>query len=340
MPLRRPVTAIRQFLRTEAAGGYVLMAAATAAMVVANSALSETYTRSLHQAFAGLSVRHWINDGLMALFFLLVGLEIKRELIDGELSSWPRRILPGAAALGGMVLPALVYLAVNHGLAADASSRAANASGWAIPAATDIAFALGVFALLGKRVPASLKLLLTAIAIIDDLGAILIIAIAYTASLDLVAIAVPSPNASAAMNRLMVKPMPQSSDRPQIWRQVAWAGASAKPSFTIAAMAPNTPSCLPRTRPSAMPSGTGANASPGAMPRRSTPALAKPKIGTMTNALTGESACSRRSKGVVLASGVPLVRRIGIVKATATPANVAWMPESSTATQMPAPMTR
>ncbi len=181
MTRRRPITAIRQFLQTEAAGGYVLMAAAALAIAVANSPLSATYTHALHAYVGGLSVLHWINDGLMALFFLLVGLEIKREMIDGEMSSWSRRILPGAAALGGMVVPALVYLAVNR-------SHPENLNGWAIPAATDIAFALGVLALLGPRVPASLKLLLTAIAIIDDLGAILIIAIAYTDTIRLVAL--------------------------------------------------------------------------------------------------------------------------------------------------------
>ena len=181
MSKRRPLSTIRRLLKAEAAGGYVLMAAAALAMIVANSALSEGYFHSLHLDFAGLSLLHWVNDGLMALFFLLVGLEIKRELIDGEMASWPRRILPGAAALGGMVMPALIYLAINR-------SHPANLDGWAIPAATDIAFALGVLALLGNRVPTSLKLLLTAIAIIDDLGAILIIAIAYTDSLDLVAL--------------------------------------------------------------------------------------------------------------------------------------------------------
>lgn len=181
MSYRRPVTAIRKLLRTEAAGGYVLMAAAALALVVANSPLSVAYSHALHIDIAGLSLLHWINDGLMALFFLLVGLEIKRELIDGEMSSWPRRIVPGAAALGGMMLPAMVYLAVNRG-------HPANVAGWAIPAATDIAFALGVLALLGSRVPASIKLLLTAIAIIDDLGAILIIAVAYTESLNLAAL--------------------------------------------------------------------------------------------------------------------------------------------------------
>ena len=200
MPYRRPITAIRHLLSTEAAGGYVLMAAATLAMIVANSPWSETYAHALHIEIAGLSLLHWINDGLMAIFFLLVGLEIKRELIDGEMSSWPRRILPGAAALGGMIIPALIYLAVNADIPA-------NRDGWAIPAATDIAFALGVLAILGSRIPASLKLLLTAIAIIDDLGAIVIIAVAYTShlKLDELGLAIAGLAVLAGLNRFGVR---------------------------------------------------------------------------------------------------------------------------------------
>jgi NhaA family Na+:H+ antiporter len=176
------LSTIRRLMAAEATGGYVLMAAAALAMLVANSALSTDYVTTLHSEIAGLSVLHWINDGLMTLFFLLVGLEIKRELIDGGMTSWPRRLLPGAAALGGMVVPALIFLVINR-------DHPANIAGWAIPSATDIAFALGILSLLGNRVPSSLKLLLTAIAIIDDLGAILIIAIAYTETLDLAALA-------------------------------------------------------------------------------------------------------------------------------------------------------
>ena len=176
-PRWRPASTLRQFLATEAAGGYILMAAAAAALIVANSPLSGFYAHTLHIEFAGHSLLHWVNDGLMAVFFLLIGLEVKRELIAGELATNARRILPGAAAIAGMAVPALIYLAFNY-------QDPAHRDGWAIPAATDIAFALGVLALLGSRVPGSLKILLTAIAIIDDLGAIIIIAVAYTAKLD------------------------------------------------------------------------------------------------------------------------------------------------------------
>lgn len=175
-------TVIRELLASQASGGQVLMFAAAAAMFAANSALSEQYFHLLHIELGPMSLLHWINDGLMAVFFLLVGCEIKREFVDGEMASWPRRILPGVAAAAGMAVPALVYLAINH-------AAPANLHGWAIPTATDIAFALGVMALLGNRVPASLKLLLTAIAVIDDLGAIVVIAAVYTESVDLAALA-------------------------------------------------------------------------------------------------------------------------------------------------------
>ncbi|MFV3131530.1 Na+/H+ antiporter NhaA [Niveispirillum sp. KHB5.9] len=169
---------LRRFLDSEASGGLLLMAVAALAIIIANSPLSEIYFSSLKAYLGPLSVQHWINDALMAVFFLMVGLEIKREMTDGQLSSWTRRLLPGAAALGGMAVPALVYLAFNH-----SDPQAAN--GWAIPAATDIAFALGVLSLLGPRVPSSLKVFLAALAIIDDLGAVIIIALFYTSGLSL-----------------------------------------------------------------------------------------------------------------------------------------------------------
>jgi len=167
------VTAIRRFFAGEAAGAIVLLAATIAALLVANSPLAAAYFATLDHAVAGMSVHHWIDDGAMALFFLLIGLEVKSEFVSGHLSTWGERILPGAAALAGMVVPACLYLLVNIG-------TPASLRGWAIPAATDIAFALGILALLGSRVPTSLKVLLTAIAVIDDLLAILVIALFYT----------------------------------------------------------------------------------------------------------------------------------------------------------------
>ncbi len=169
----KPKSALRAFLRSEASGGLVLMAAAAAAMIVANSPLGDGYARILESHVGPLSVRHWVDDALMALFFLLVGLEIKRELVDGHLSSWSDRALPSIAAISGMAVPAGVYLAIAGG-------TPGLARGWAIPSATDIAFAIGVMALLGKRVPTSLKLFLTTVAIVDDMGAVAVIALAYT----------------------------------------------------------------------------------------------------------------------------------------------------------------
>jgi NhaA family Na+:H+ antiporter len=172
----RPISVLRAFLDNSASGGLVLMAAAALALIVANSPLSTAYFNVLQVYLGPLSIQHWINDGLMAIFFLVVGLEIKREVLDGQLATWSRRILPGVAAAGGMVVPALIFAAFNY-------NDPTTLRGWAIPAATDIAFALGVVALLGSRVPTSLKVFLTALAIIDDLGAVLIIALFYTSDL-------------------------------------------------------------------------------------------------------------------------------------------------------------
>ncbi len=178
---RRPASVLRAFLANEAAAGLLLMAAAVAALLIANSPLAPVYFAALKLYVGPLSILHWINDALMALFFLLVGLEIKRELLDGRLRTWPDRILPGVAALGGMVGPALVFVAVNW-------HSPETLRGWAIPTATDIAFALGVLALLGNRVPISLKVFLTALAILDDLGAVAVIALFYTAEINVQAL--------------------------------------------------------------------------------------------------------------------------------------------------------
>ena len=174
------------FFQLEAASGLVLLIAAIIALVISNSNLSELYFSTLEQyLFIGvnnfglkLSVHHWINDLLMAVFFFFVTLEIKREFIQGELSNLKKALLPIIGAVGGMVIPALVYVSINLG-----NSETLN--GWAIPSATDIAFSLGILSLLGSRVPISLKIFLTALAIIDDLGAILIIAFFYSGDLSI-----------------------------------------------------------------------------------------------------------------------------------------------------------
>ena len=165
------------------------MASAALAMIFANSALSDGYFHFIHAVtgpeltpkLGPMTVHLWINDGLMAIFFLLVGLEIKREFVDGHLATWADRRLPVIAAAAGMVFPAMVYLAIVGG-------DPALVRGWAIPAATDIAFAIGVLALLGSRAPASLKLFLTTVAIVDDMGAVVIIALFYTAEMNLMAL--------------------------------------------------------------------------------------------------------------------------------------------------------
>jgi NhaA family Na+:H+ antiporter len=182
---------LKEFVQHESAAGLLLMATALLAMLVANSAWSADY-QALLQVPVMVQVAEfgihkplllWINDGLMAIFFLLVGLELKREWLVGELADKSQVVLPAFAALGGMAMPAVLYVAIN---AHDASAL----SGWAIPAATDIAFALGILSLLGSRVPLSLKVFLTSLAIFDDVGAIVIIALFYTADLSLQALAV------------------------------------------------------------------------------------------------------------------------------------------------------
>ncbi|ESQ86692.1 sodium:proton antiporter [Asticcacaulis sp. AC460] len=194
------VSLFHAFVNSNVSGGLVLILAAVLALIVANSPLSETYFHTLHHKLAGLSVLHWINDALMALFFLLVGLEIKREMLTGQLSDWPRRALPGIAAAGGVIVPAVIYVLCNQ-------TTPQTLRGWAIPTATDIAFALGVLALLGSRVPPALKVFLTALAIIDDLVAVIVIAIFYTSGLSLLwlAAAVAGLCLLWLFNRLKVK---------------------------------------------------------------------------------------------------------------------------------------
>lgn len=222
-PSGRPVSVLRALFANSASGGLVLMAAAAAAILIANSPLSPSYFELLSSYVGPLSVAHWINDGLMAVFFLVVGLEIKREVLDGQLSSWNRRILPGVAALGGMIVPALIFLAFN-------GSDPATARGWAIPAATDIAFALGVLSLLGKRVPTSLKVFLTALAIIDDLGAVFIIALFYTGDLSLLPLLLAFGVVAmlVAMNRLgVVRLLPYMVVGAILWVLVLQSGVHA-----------------------------------------------------------------------------------------------------------------
>jgi Na+:H+ antiporter, NhaA family len=174
------------FFQLEAASGLVLLIAAIFALIISNSNFSYLYFQSLEKyLFIGindfglkLSVHHWINDALMAIFFFFVTLEIKREFIQGELSNIKQALLPIIAAVGGMVIPALFYVFINWG-------NMETMNGWAIPSATDIAFSLGILSLLGSRVPISLKIFLTALAIIDDLGAILIIAFFYSGDLSI-----------------------------------------------------------------------------------------------------------------------------------------------------------
>ena len=180
---------LREFLRQEAASGILLMIAAAVALVLANSPVWEAWDELWHTQLGfivgdhewSMSLVHWVNDGLMAIFFLVVGLEIKRELRMGELREPRTALLPMVAAIGGAVVPALIYIGINMG--------GAGASGWGIPMATDIAFALGVLAIVGSRVPTSLKIFLTTLAIVDDLLAVLVIAVFYTGSIDLLGVA-------------------------------------------------------------------------------------------------------------------------------------------------------
>jgi len=185
----RIVNKIQDFLKLETSAGFVLMAVALLALIANNSPLAGFYSSFLSTPvevqFGGFEIAKplllWINDGLMAIFFFLVGLEIKNEVLEGELSTFDKAALPLFAAVGGILAPAAIYVFFNW-------SDPVMVQGWAIPAATDIAFALGILALVGSRVPVSLKILLLAVAIIDDLAAIIIIALFYTQDLSLVAL--------------------------------------------------------------------------------------------------------------------------------------------------------
>ncbi len=182
---------IEEFIKKESASGILLIITTILALVLSNTFMSPIYQLFLHipveirigALHLDKSLYHWVNDGLMAIFFLLIGLEVKREILEGHLSTVKQIALPGIAAVGGMVVPAVIYLAFN-------SNNPIAANGWAIPTATDIAFALGILSLLGKRVPISLKIFLMALAIIDDLGAIVIIAVFYTTNLSILSIVI------------------------------------------------------------------------------------------------------------------------------------------------------
>ena len=199
---------VQEFIKLETSGGVILMIAAIFAMIIANTPLSAIYDLIL-STYIKVGIGNfeiakpailWINDGLMAIFFFLVGLEIKREVLAGELSSFDKAILPIMAAIGGMAVPGIIFAIVNWG-------TPENLNGWAIPTATDIAFALGILALIGSRAPIALKIFLLAIAIIDDLGAIVIIAIFYTSELSINALAISMLGFAAAvvLNRMGIQ---------------------------------------------------------------------------------------------------------------------------------------
>ncbi|MEH6661303.1 MAG: Na+/H+ antiporter NhaA [Parasphingorhabdus sp.] len=233
--------ALREFIAQETSAGIVLFCAAVAAMVAMNSAFNPYYLAFLNipvaVQFGALEIAKplslWINDGLMAIFFFLVGLEVKRELLEGQLSSIEQASLPFIAAIGGMALPALVFLYFNW-------TVPENINGWAIPAATDIAFALGVLALLGKHAPVSLKILLLAIAIIDDIGAIIIIALFYTAEVSSFSLLLAGGGTILlfAMNRLgVVRTAPYILVGTFLWICVLKSGVHATLAGVIAALA-------------------------------------------------------------------------------------------------------
>jgi NhaA family Na+:H+ antiporter len=229
---QRSRTTFQRFIESEATGGLVLMASAALGLAMANSPLAPDYEALLHAPLGSLDLLHWINDGLMTFFFLLVGLEIKREMVEGHLDTWPRRTLPLIAALGGMLVPALIFMAINF-------PHPENWRGWAVPTATDIAFALGVLALVGSRVPTSLKVFLTSLAIIDDLGAILIIAIFYASYLSFVALAAAAVFAATLywLNRRgETRPLPYILLGVMLWAAMLYSGIHATLAGVVLAM--------------------------------------------------------------------------------------------------------
>lgn len=234
-------SALRSFLASEAAGGIILMVASALAMFMSNSVFADPYFHSIHAVvgpeltpiLGPMTVHLWINDGLMAIFFLLVGLEIKREFVDGHLATWADRRLPVISAAAGMIVPAAIYLFF-------AGNDPQLVRGWAIPAATDIAFAIGVLALLGSRAPASLKLFLTTVAIVDDMGAVAIIALFYTAELNLMALlaALVLWLAMLALNRFKVNALwPYLILAALLWYATLLSGVHATIAGVLAAFA-------------------------------------------------------------------------------------------------------
>ncbi len=239
--IKKTSAALQEFIAQETSAGIILFCAAVAAMVAMNSAFNPYYLAFLDipvaLQFGALEIAKplslWINDGLMAIFFFLVGLEVKRELIEGQLSSIEQASLPFLAAIGGMAVPALVFLYFNW-------TVPENINGWAIPAATDIAFALGVLALLGKHAPVSLKILLLAIAIIDDIGAIIIIALFYTADVSSTSLLLAGGGTVLlfAMNRLgVIRTAPYILVGIFLWICVLKSGVHATLAGVIAALA-------------------------------------------------------------------------------------------------------
>lgn len=239
-PIDKVLKPLNEFLRLESAGGLVLMATAALALLIANTPLERYYAALLEVPLVvklggfgvGKPLLLWINDGLMAVFFLLVGLELKREVLQGHLSEWRRATLPAFAAFGGMLVPALIYVAFNK-------SDAGAMKGWAIPTATDIAFALGVVSLLGSRVPAALKAFLLSVAIFDDLGAVVVIALFYTADLSVASLIAASVfiAALALLNRLGVtRPAAYILIGVALWVAVLKSGVHATLAGVVLAM--------------------------------------------------------------------------------------------------------